>query len=117
LSAVIERCLKKDRNHRYPDAGHLLTALDTAGMAADRSLPFVAVLPFVNVSADPENEYFCDGLSEEILNLLAGARDLRVIRARRRSRGKANRKTSVRSAQSWAWTVCSKAACAVMATA
>jgi len=79
LSAILERCLRKDRNHRYPDAGHLLTALDNAGMAADRSLPFVAVLPFVNVSADPENEYFCDGLSEEILNLLAGARDLRVI--------------------------------------
>ena len=79
LIAVIERCLRKDRDRRYPDAGHLLTALDTAATAADRSLPFVAVLPFVNLSADPDNEYFCDGLSEEILNLLAGTRDLRVI--------------------------------------
>jgi adenylate cyclase len=36
------------------------------------------VLPFVNMSADAENEYFCDGLSEELLNLLAKIDDLRV---------------------------------------
>ena len=79
LTVVIDRCLKKDRDHRYPDAGHLLRALDSAAAATDRSLPFIAVLPFANLSADPENEYFCDGLSEEILNLLARTRDLRVI--------------------------------------
>ncbi len=38
----------------------------------------VAVLPFVNVSPDPDNEYFSDGVSEEILNVLAGVEDLRV---------------------------------------
>ena len=31
----------------------------------------VAVLPFVNMSGDPDNEYFSDGLSEEIMNMLA----------------------------------------------
>jgi len=39
----------------------------------------VAVLPFVNMSDDPGNEYFSDGLSEEILTLLAGIPDLKVI--------------------------------------
>jgi TolB-like protein/Tfp pilus assembly protein PilF len=38
----------------------------------------IAVLPFVNMSADPENEYFSDGLSEELLNLLAKIPELKV---------------------------------------
>ena len=42
----------------------------------DRS---IAVLPFVNMSADPDRVYFSDGVSEEILNLLAKIQQLRVI--------------------------------------
>ncbi len=38
----------------------------------------IAVLPFVNMSGDPENEYFSDGISEEILNVLASTPELRV---------------------------------------
>ena len=38
----------------------------------------IAVLPFVNMSDDPSNEYFSDGISEELLNLLAGIPELRV---------------------------------------
>ena len=39
----------------------------------------IAVLPFVNMSSDAEQEYFSDGLSEEILNLLAKIPELKVI--------------------------------------
>jgi TolB-like protein/Tfp pilus assembly protein PilF len=39
----------------------------------------IAVLPFVNMSSDKEQEYFSDGMSEELLNLLAQAHDLKVI--------------------------------------
>ena len=39
----------------------------------------IAVLPFVNMSNDPEQEYFCDGISEEIINALAQLNNLRVI--------------------------------------
>ena len=42
---------------------------------ADKS---IAVLPFVNMSSDPEQEYFSDGISEEILNALAKIKELKV---------------------------------------
>lgn len=39
----------------------------------------IAVLPFVNMSPDPDQEYFSDGISEELLNLLARVKEMRVI--------------------------------------
>jgi TolB-like protein len=39
----------------------------------------IAILPFVNMSNDPEQEYFCDGISEEVINVLAQLSNLRVI--------------------------------------
>jgi len=45
---------------------------------ADASAPSIAVLPFVNMSADPEQEFFSDGISEELLNLLAKVPDFQV---------------------------------------
>src|SRR3569833_583547 len=40
--------------------------------------PSIAVLPFVNITADKENEYFGDGLADEIINALAGMRGVMV---------------------------------------
>jgi len=40
--------------------------------------PSIAVLPFVNMSPDPEQEYFADGMTEELLNALARVRELKV---------------------------------------
>jgi adenylate cyclase len=54
------------------------TLAATAGTPARVSDKSIAVLPFVNMSGDPENEYFSDGISEEILNVLAGTPELRV---------------------------------------
>ena len=54
-------------------------ATDTAVVAtAPEEKPSIAVLPFVNMSGDAENEYFSDGLSEELLNLLAKIPQLHV---------------------------------------
>ncbi|GAF99093.1 unnamed protein product, partial [marine sediment metagenome] len=39
----------------------------------------IAVLPFTNMSTDPDQEYFCDGISEELINALTQLKDLRVI--------------------------------------
>lgn len=55
-------------------APHAPPSIDIA--AADRS---IAVLPFVNMSGDKEQEYFADAISEELLNLLAQLQGLRVI--------------------------------------
>ena len=44
-----------------------------------RFLPSIAVMPFANISADAENEYFCDGLTEELLNALAKIEGIKVV--------------------------------------
>jgi len=57
---------------------------ETAGNASQAAFPAtpdeksVAVLPFVNMSDDAENEYFSDGISEELLNVLVRVKGLRV---------------------------------------
>ena len=52
-----------------------VASLAPEAQAAEAS---IAVLPFVNMSSDPEQEYFSDGISEEILNVLAQIPELRV---------------------------------------
>lgn len=42
------------------------------------STPSIAVLPFANMSADPQNQYFCDGLAEELINALTNINGLKV---------------------------------------
>ncbi|HWN37163.1 MAG TPA: FlgO family outer membrane protein [Gammaproteobacteria bacterium] len=57
------------------DAAPASASAPTAPATADKS---IAVLPFVNLSSDQEQEYFSDGLSEEILNQLAQIGELKV---------------------------------------
>jgi TolB-like protein/Tfp pilus assembly protein PilF len=72
-----------------PAAGDLVATLELPGEPPTQSLytgqiggieagNSIAVLPFVNLSTEAENEYFCDGLAEELLNVLSKIDGLRV---------------------------------------
>jgi serine/threonine protein kinase len=86
---IISKCMQKDPKNRYSDMGNLLRDLksipleDKSGSSrtetAEEKLPSIAVLPFVNMSADPENEYFSDGLSESIINVLSQLNNFKVV--------------------------------------
>jgi adenylate cyclase len=67
--------LDEDVTTPSPAAGE--TARTTAGAVTDK--PSIAVLPFVNMSGDPEQEFFADGLTEDIITALSRFRDLFVI--------------------------------------
>src|SRR5262249_24622446 len=99
LDRVVTRCLEKDPDRRFPSAAELgaaLKAIPPDAALQDSALQFsadtrvgpggsqsqagtsVAVPPFINMSSDPENEYFSDGLAEELINVLSKVEGLRV---------------------------------------
>jgi serine/threonine protein kinase/Tfp pilus assembly protein PilF len=94
LDSVLRRLLAKNRQDRFSSAAELVTSLQTmmgrrSGSSTDPRgadsksvpdrLPSLAVLPFANISADPENEYFSDGLTDELINGLSRLHGLRVM--------------------------------------
>ena len=92
---VVMRCLRKDPDQRFQSMGDVKNALEQIYFAsrsgimqlssgrleapgAAKAMPSIAVLPFLNLSSDKENEYFSDGLAEEIINALTRLENLRV---------------------------------------
>jgi len=88
LQRIIERCLTREPMERYASARELYEAVErlqreiafglrstasTSGFQAS-----IAVLPFINMSAEPENEFFADGITEEIINALTQIEELHV---------------------------------------
>ena len=63
----------------HPELPQVFPPLKAQSAPLNKDAPSIAVLPFVNMSQDVENEYFADGLSEELLNVLARMRGLRVV--------------------------------------
>jgi serine/threonine protein kinase/tetratricopeptide (TPR) repeat protein len=89
LAAVVMRCVEKEPAARPAGAAELLTAIAASLVDAPGTRPpsvvvrpaerAVAVLPFENLSPDPDNAFFADGLTEEVITDLAHVRALRVI--------------------------------------
>ncbi|MEO8522157.1 MAG: protein kinase [Acidobacteriota bacterium] len=88
LEQAIIHCLEKNREVRFQSAMDLAFALKAASGRAgagavpggrETAAPRVAVLPFRNLSADPENDYFADGVTEDVIAHLAKLRSLDVI--------------------------------------
>ena len=80
LDAIVTRCMAKDPSARFSSMSPLKQALKELMQPAARppETPSIAVLPFANLSADKENEYFSDGLAEEMLIALSQVEGLRV---------------------------------------
>lgn len=84
LENIVARCLEKDPAKRFATcaelSGELKNILAPApqSLSEEKSTPSIAILPFANMSADPENEFFADGLTEELLNVLARNPELKV---------------------------------------
>ncbi len=81
---LVAHCLEKGASARFQSAHDLefalaaLTSPKTAPAGGPRAAS-VAVLPFLNLSADPENEFFADGITEDVIAHLAKIRSLKVI--------------------------------------
>ncbi len=85
LDPILARALAKQPSARYQRADELLAdlrALQSGARLAAATVrpsgPSIAVLPFANMSADPDQEYFCDGMAEELISALARIKGLSV---------------------------------------
>ena len=83
VNSTVSRALAKRENQRYQAVIDLLDELRRATARATQApsqpeVPSIAVLPFANMSTDPENEFFADGISEDIINALSQIEGLRV---------------------------------------
>ncbi|MGA8436972.1 MAG: protein kinase, partial [Candidatus Sulfotelmatobacter sp.] len=70
VARVVAGCLAKQPAQRFQSIAEVKQALKQAAAAPVLNPPSIAVLPFSNLSGDKENEYFSDGLAEDILNAL-----------------------------------------------
>ncbi|MGE5358690.1 MAG: protein kinase domain-containing protein [Bacteroidales bacterium] len=86
LVAIVDRCLQPDVQRRYQDAASIAADLDAVGRGSAAAvsapcadLPSIAVLPFADMSPDRTQEYFAEGIAEEIIHALARVEGMRVV--------------------------------------
>jgi serine/threonine protein kinase len=84
LERIVKQCLRKQPSDRYQTMPEIRTALEkvpgeTASPSSSEHEPSIAVLPFADMSPGKDNEWFSDGLAEEIINALTQIPELKVI--------------------------------------
>src|SRR6185436_157042 len=78
VDRLIRRCLSKSPGNRFQTMQEVKTSLEGVSTKPADLQPSIAVLPFANMSGDKEQEYFSDGLAEEIINALTKMPGLQV---------------------------------------
>ncbi len=81
LDRILRHCLEKEPRYRMASARDLRDELETLRLSAGEGrtgIPSIAVLPFVDMSREKDQAYFCDGIAEEIINALCRVQGLRV---------------------------------------
>ena len=82
VSALLRRCLERDPNQRWNEATDIARELSEAALGRatpDPARPSIAVLPFADMSAGKDQDYFCEGLAEELIDALSRLDGLRVV--------------------------------------
>ena len=95
LDGIVRRCLAKNPVHRFRTMSDVREALEQVASLPSDIEPSIAVLPFASLSPARDDEYFGDGLAEEIINALAQIPGLKVI-ARTSAFAFKNQNTDVR---------------------
>ena len=90
LDRIVDRCLQKRPEARYQQARDVLTDLRTLKRMRDsvsgarssgsvaKAMPSIAVLPFSDMSPNRDQDYFCEGMAEELINALAALPGIHV---------------------------------------
>ncbi len=79
VAAAVMKALGKAPVDRFDSAKAFSEALTAEADEAEPEIKSIVVLPFENLSPDPDNAFFADGLTEELIAELSGLRELRVI--------------------------------------
>lgn len=90
LQRLVEKAIAKNLHERYQHMSEILADLSALkkeletestrkSISAEKPAPSIAVLPFVDMSPQRDQEYFCDGISEELLDALTKVGGLRVV--------------------------------------